>query len=343
MAEPADAWRIAALYGPLIVLGAACTSALLILILMPVLKRIALAVPNARSSHREVTPQGGGAAVVAATLLVSALLAASSPRFGDLALLGPLLAAALLLAAVGAADDVRNLGSFPRLVAQAAAVALVLASLPESLRALPGPLWLERALLLVGGLWFVNLVNFMDGIDWMMVAEIVPLTLGVAVIGVIAPLPPEALVVALALLGATLGFAPFNRPVARLFLGDVGSLPIGLIVGWLLVVIADSGHLAAALLLPLYFVADTTVTLLRRMRAGDPFWEAHRTHYYQRAGDNGFTVTEIVTRVFAVNVALVGLAVLTVPLESLAVDLAAVAAGVALVGWLMAAFARGRR
>ncbi len=50
-----------------------------------------------------------------------------------------------------------------------------------------------------------------------------------------------------------LGFAPFNRPVARLFLGDVGSLPIGLLLGWLLLLLAGSGHLAAALLLPLYY------------------------------------------------------------------------------------------
>ena len=110
----------------------------------------------------------------------------------------------------------------------------------------------------------MNLVNFMDGIDWMMVAEVVPVTGGVALVGALGALPPEALIVALALNGAMLGFAPFNRPVARLFLGDMGSLPIGLLLFWLLLLVAGSGHVAAALLLPLYFVADATVTLARR-------------------------------------------------------------------------------
>ena len=196
---------------------------------------------------------------------------------------------------------------------QAAAIALMLGALPEGMRALPFfPYWLERGLLFVGALWFINLVNFMDGIDWMMVAEVVPVTAGIAVIGALGALPPEALLVALALNGAMLGFAPFNRPVARLFMGDMGSLPIGLLLAWLLILVAGSGHLVAALLLPLYFVADTSVTLLRRARAGEKLWVAHRTHFYQRARDNGFTNMEIVRRVFLVNVGLVVLAALSV-------------------------------
>ncbi len=66
------------------------------------------------------------------------------------------------------------------------------------------------------------------------------------------------MLVAAALLGAMLGFAPFNKPVARLFLGNVGSLPIALVLGWLLLLLATQGHLAAAILLPLYFIADAT-------------------------------------------------------------------------------------
>ena len=107
---------------------------------------------------------------------------------------------------------------------------------------------------------------------------------------------------ALALLGAMIGFAPFNRPVARLFLGDVGSLPIGLLLGWLLLLLAGHGHLAAALLLPLYYLADATITLGQRLHAGERVWEAHRSHFYQRATARGFTVLEVVARVFVVNV-----------------------------------------
>ena len=252
-----------------------------------------------------------------------------------------MLGAVLLLAAVGCLDDIFSLGTVPRLLVQGIAVGIVLVALPADMRVLPWlPEWLERGLLFVGGVAFVNLVNFMDGIDWMMVVEVVPITAGVALIGVLEPLPAEAVPVALALGGAMIGFAPFNRPVARLFLGDVGSLPIGLLVGWLLVLVASAGHLAAAVLLPLYFIADATVTMLRRLRAGERLWEAHRTHFYQRASDNGFSTMQIVARVFAVNVVLVALAVVSVVVASRAVCIGAVAAGCTLVAWMMASFTR---
>jgi UDP-N-acetylmuramyl pentapeptide phosphotransferase/UDP-N-acetylglucosamine-1-phosphate transferase len=143
---------------------------------------------------------------------------------------------------------------------QAIAVGIVLASLPVDFRLIPIlPVWPERILLLIGGLWFVNLVNFMDGLDWITVAEVIPVTAALALFGFYGQLPPDAALAALALCGAMIGFAPFNRPVAKLFLGDVGSLPIGLLVGWCLLQLAGSGHLAAALLLPLYYLADAKI------------------------------------------------------------------------------------
>jgi UDP-N-acetylmuramyl pentapeptide phosphotransferase/UDP-N-acetylglucosamine-1-phosphate transferase len=160
-------------------------------------------------------------------------------------------------------------------------------------------------------------------------------------LGYLGAFAPVGIAVALALGGAMLGFAYFNRPTARLFLGDVGSLPIGLITGWLLVLLAGEGHLAAALLLPLYYLADATLTLIRRLARGEKVWQAHRTHYYQRATDRGFTVTGIVARVFVVNLALAALAVASVVVPGVVSALAALCAGTALVGLVLARFARG--
>jgi UDP-N-acetylmuramyl pentapeptide phosphotransferase/UDP-N-acetylglucosamine-1-phosphate transferase len=161
--------------------------------------------------------------------------------------------------------------------------------------------------------------------------------------GLIGALPHDATFVALALCGAVIGFAPFNRPVARLFLGDVGSLPIGLLLAWLLVLLAGSGHLAAALLLPLYYLADATVTLLRRLSNGEQVMQAHRSHFYQRATDHGFSVQAIVGRVFAVNLGLVALAAMTVLNPAIWMQVLALAAGCALVAWLMLSFERGKK
>jgi len=148
-------------------------------------------------------------------------------------------------------------------------------------------------------------------------------------------------VLAAALLGAILGFAPFNKPVARIFLGDVGSLPMGLLLGWLLLQLAQRGHLAAALILPLYYLADASITLARRVAAGEEFWRAHRTHFYQRAIDGGLGVLQVVGRVFGANLALAALALSTVAAPRLG-WLALAAAG-AIVTWLLASLARGKR
>lgn len=326
-------------------LGAAAAAALLaaglIVLLRPVLVRYALARPNARSSHRVPTPQGGGIAVVAAVIAVSLAAAASMPDTGRLlAALAPVLTAGVGLAAVGAVDDIRPLSAGVRLVLQALAVGAVILMLPGDLRVASWLPWsLERALLILGGVWFVNLVNFMDGLDWITVAEIVPVAGGVALLGSIAGMPAEGLLVALALLGAMLGFAPFNRPVARLFLGDVGSLPIGLLTGWLLVLFAGRGHVAAAVLLPLYHVADATVTLVRRLARHERVWEAHRSHFYQRATDNGFTVPQVVARVFVLNIVLLALSTAAVLWPSPAVQAGAVLAGAVGVGVLLVRFA----
>ena len=148
--------------------------------------------------------------------------------------------------------------------------------------------------------------------------------------------------VALALCGAVIGFAPFNRPVAKLFLGDVGSLPIGLLLGWLLALLAGGGHIAAALLLPLYYLADATITLIRRLMRGEPITQAHRSHFYQRALDGGLSVRRIVAEVFAVNVALGALAIATVWSGSQSMDVAALAGGGILVAALLMKFSRAR-
>jgi UDP-N-acetylmuramyl pentapeptide phosphotransferase/UDP-N-acetylglucosamine-1-phosphate transferase len=327
--------------GALIV--AAALSAVLIVLLRPLLRRHALAQPNARSSHRAPTPQGGGIAVIAATIVVTIGAAGVLGELSSAAAVEVLtvLAATAFIAVVGGIDDVAPMPVAPRLMLQVLAIALVIAAMPADLRVVPSiPWWSERLCLLVALAWFVNLVNFMDGIDWMTVAEVVPLTATIVLLGQPAAVPPPSTILAVALLGAMLGFAPFNKPVAKLFLGDVGSLPIGLLLGWLLLQLARDGQPAAALLLPLYYLADASVTLVRRIAAGEPFWQAHRSHFYQRACDLGFSVPDIVRRVFLTNLALAGLAFLTVAKPDPVVDMVSLMIGVALVAWLLASFAR---
>jgi UDP-N-acetylmuramyl pentapeptide phosphotransferase/UDP-N-acetylglucosamine-1-phosphate transferase len=248
-----------------VIVAAAMLSAGITWAIRPLLLRHALAKPNTRSSHSLPTPQGAGIAVIAATLAVAAVISAGAdalhPRI-PLAVFG----ATLFVAMVGFADDVKSIPVLPRLALQAIAVGMVLVAAPGEFRIVSAcPLWIERGLLLLAGLWFVNLVNFMDGLDWMTVAEVVPMTGAMVALGLLGRFPMSSSILAAALCGAMVGFAPFNRPVAKIFLGDVGSLPIGLLLGWCLLQLAWQQQFAAALLLPLYYLSDATVTLLRRL------------------------------------------------------------------------------
>jgi UDP-N-acetylmuramyl pentapeptide phosphotransferase/UDP-N-acetylglucosamine-1-phosphate transferase len=328
-----------------VIVLAGLASAGLIVLMGPLFARYALARPNARSSHEAPTPQGGGVAVVLGGFMALAAIALLDPAArAPFAGLMPLAAAVMMLMVVGVADDIFSLAPLPRLALQAVAVGAAVATLPAELHALPVvPLAVERGVEIVAMLWFVNLVNFMDGIDWITVAETVPITAGLLILALLDAVPQTPALIASALLGAMLGFAPFNRPVAKLFLGDGGSLPIGLVLGWLLVQLAGNGHLAAALLLPLYYLADATITLLRRMARGERITQAHRSHFYQIATTGGFSVMGVVRRVFAANVVLVWLAVVTVLFDSIVFDAIALALGAVEVTLLLRAMARGPR
>lgn len=307
----------------LLLVGAALSLAL-IHSLRPWLVRYALARPSSRGLHRTPTPQGGGIAVLCActaVALLGARLLDNDPA--GMGRLITILAAAGVLALLGLADDVRPLPALPRLAVQLAAMTVGVLALPEGTRVLPDlPLLLERVLLVVGGAWFINLTNFMDGMDWMTVVDMVPLTSVLVLAWRAGAMPLVPGLIALGLLGGLLGYAPENRPVARVFLGDVGSLPIGFLAAYGLFSLAgapDSGGrgcLAAAVLLPLYSIADSGLTLCWRMLMRQRVWEPHRSHFYQVAVTRGLGVWRVLGRVAATNLGLAILALITLHREA---------------------------
>lgn len=330
---------------PLLFFAVAGTTAALIALLFPLFRRYALARPNARSLHTVPTPQGGGGAVAIVTVIAAA--SALCWIGGSALLVRPdplsLLAGVCLIAVVGMVDDVRPINVAPRLALQLLITGMVVLALPSDLRVVPPvPFWLERAVLVVAMVWFVNLVNFMDGMDFMSVTEATAIGGGIVLLWLSGVLPDTSGFFALALLGAIWGFAWFNKPVARLFLGDVGSLPIGLMLGWLLIVLAGRGHVVAALVLPLYYLIDATVTLLRRMMRGERWWESHRTHFYQQAHANGLTTWQIIARVALLNVVLMALALFSAFNGGALVGVAVLVVATACVAAVIADFARPR-
>jgi UDP-N-acetylmuramyl pentapeptide phosphotransferase/UDP-N-acetylglucosamine-1-phosphate transferase len=330
--------------GLAVVAPAAALAAGLIVILKPILVRHLLAHPNARSSHVIATPQGAGTAVILALLIVVAAAWLVWRPEGSVAALVPVLAAAFGLMVLGLADDARALPVSWRLTGQTLAALVMVFSLPEALRLFPGilPLTVERALLVIGTVWFVNAVNFLDGLDWITAAQVVPMTLGVAVLQALGAVPMDVGLLALALLGAMLGFATFNKHPAQVFLGDAGSLPVGLLLAFMLIFVAGT-DLAAALLLALYTLADSTLTLLRRAYNREAIFSAHRSHFYQRAIINGLTAPQVTTRIFLLGLLLALLAIVAVMARSAIADMLLLALGALATGYVLSRLARGAK
>lgn len=282
--------------------------------------------PNHRSSHTHATPRGGGIGLLAAAL--TALLAFALATSALMPWL-VLVAAAAGLAIVSWRDDLGHVPARWRLLAQAVAVAAGLAVLdggPVFQGLLPH--WLDLAVAGLAWVWFVNLTNFMDGIDGITGVEAASIGVGLALVG--APAAP-----ALIMAAAALGFLRWNWHPARLFMGDVGSVPLGYLLGALLLLLAKSGHWAPALILPAYYLADATWTLGRRLLQGRKVWEAHREHFYQQAVQRGWSHGRVALAVGLVNVGLVLLA-----LAALSHPWPALAGAAVLVGAAMLRFAR---
>lgn len=285
-------------------------------------------IPNARSSHSEKTPRGGGIVVSTAVILASAIWFTLCPdEAAALVLVG-----AAALALISWIDD-RRPGGLPawfRLGAQALAVFAVLAFLPEEQRIAEAwlPLWLERLLCFLAWLWFTNLFNFMDGINGIAGLETVSIGIGTAVVQFLAgPAPIAGL--ALILAGGGLGFLPWNWNRSKVFLGDVGSVPLGFLLGWLLLGLSMTGQWAIALILPMFYWMDATVTLIRRLWRGEKVWQAHRSHFYQQGTDKLGSHVAVTWRIAALNVLLIGLAAVAAsgwPQDVLGVLTAAIAA-----------------
>lgn len=274
-----------------------------------------LEAPNERSMHVAPVPVGAGVAIVAVAVCLWPLSQGFALQ-GRSIILGTVLAG---LATLSWMDDRHGLSPAVRLSAQVLAVAVLLASLEPQVRVLPPlPLALERLVLGLAWLWFINLFNFMDGIDGLAGSEAVAVAGGYLAIGALAGFAGPLWQLTLIVAAATTGYLVWNWPPARVFMGDAGSIPLGFLFGWLMIDLALHGQWPAAVILPLYFAADATLTLAKRVLAGRKPWEAHREHFYQRAVLGAATPAGVVWRVGVANAALLVLALLSLRYPAIA-------------------------
>lgn len=294
-------------------------------------RRNVLDIPNERSSHVIPTPRGGGWGVVIGAIGASAILLPFTP---DAVWAAGLCVAVLIAVVLSWRDDLGGLPVRVRLAVQYATAGIALAALFQTgapyLDTLAtfdtsatAVLVLAAPIVLTGYVWFINLYNFMDGIDGISAVETGSVLIAMAAIAVYAGAAVPVLVIyPLICAGAALGFLAWNWHPAKVFLGDVGSVPLGIIVGFFLLAFAGHGFLVSAMILPLYYIADATVTLLRRLMRGEKIWQAHRTHWYQRAAQAiGHRKTVLIVLAGNIGLAFLALFAVSQPLVAFALAL----------------------
>jgi UDP-GlcNAc:undecaprenyl-phosphate/decaprenyl-phosphate GlcNAc-1-phosphate transferase len=264
---------------------------------VPLLRRLAaIDTPNLRSSHTVPTPRGGGAPIAVGLILAAAVIHSPATLiFG---------ATVGVFAAIGFADDLGGLSAGRRLAMQAVA-SLAAGWALTSGTGLPAIAGLVTAILIA--VWiagFVNSFNFMDGVNGISAAHALLGGVAYACLGL---LRPDTFLVAAggAVAAGAAAFLPWNAVRARVFLGDAGSYGLGAALALLAVCAVIRGIPPEAALGPLaLYLADTGWTLQRRIRTGEPWLQAHRTHTYQRLCDVGWSHQRVTLVTGAVTAAL---------------------------------------
>ena len=293
-------------------------------------RRGMLDLPGRRRSHQQPTPRGGGVGVVGALLLCAPAVLSGAWSDGVVISWS---AALLLVAAIGWWDDHRALRVLPRLAVQLVAVLGYSAVLLQQ----GGMSWWWLLLLTPAGVWSVNLHNFMDGIDGLLAVQAMFVAAGLALLAWASGQPDLAL--AVAMLGfAVLGFWIYNRPPARIFMGDVGSGSVGWVIFAFSAMLwrVDKRLIWPCLILSSVFAVDAGLTLLSRMLHGRRWYAAHREHLYQWLARCGAAHGQVACGYLVWNLLVVApLAWLAVVHPSGAIPLTMIAYVVAGVAWFV--------
>ena len=269
--------------------------------------------PNTRASHKTPTPRGGGIPVIFIIIITWIFLYFSHYGFNEGNTFWIVVGGILMLAVISWIDDIKG-GVSPvlRLCVQVLVVSLSIIFLNDDAIVFQGliPVWADHLVLSLLWVWFINLFNFMDGIDGIAGTKVITIGVGVFLLSLcsdsLSPLGLHGLSIA----SVAIGFLLWNWQPSKIFLGDVGSIPLGYLIGWLLIYIATNGYWIEALLLPAYYFADATITLIRRLMGGNKPWIAHREHAYQVAVTHGMSHAKVSLMIGLVGMFLVGLALI---------------------------------
>jgi len=266
-------------------------------------KQVPLTPMQIQQGQRQPAPSGGGVAVVMAIIICSLV---GDVDYG-------IVLSLFLLSALSLMDDLIGLPSPLRVLVQVLCVLIALGVVSTPAFGLGFPLWVDKAIVVVLWVWLINVFHFMDGIDGITPTQMICIGMGLCVLTVIdgtfpAPLSTYSLV----LFAAGCGFMWWNWFPAKIRLGEVGTVPIGFFVGYLLLLAINSGYAYAAAILPAYYLSDATITMISRAYKGKKMWGRHSGYYYREAVKQGQRHDAVTRCVFGINLLLILLATFSV-------------------------------
>jgi UDP-N-acetylmuramyl pentapeptide phosphotransferase/UDP-N-acetylglucosamine-1-phosphate transferase len=276
-------------------------------------KKNILDIPNQRKNHKIPTPRGGGIAIISAILL-SVIIFALQYNMNTYLLY--LIIGISICATISLLDDILNLSILLRIIFQGLAVYFVLKAIPNYDSQILFhfiPLKTEKLLVALALVGFMNIYNFMDGIDGLTGSQTIHISASLLIFSIFTKqIDSFTLYLCINIIGACIGFLIYNWHPAKIFMGDVGSVTLGLICGWLLLNLAIKGYLIAAIIIPGYYLVDSITTIIKRLVQKKKIWQAHSEHFYQIAVRKVKSHSIVTTNIIFCNIILCALSLVSI-------------------------------
>jgi len=268
-------------------------------------KKSIMDIPNNRSMHKIPVPRGGGLAVM--MIIIAGMLYYMPNPF--------LIISIAILMMISWIDDRKNISSSIRLISHLIAAFIGSFAFDDHMFFMNDiiPFWANRLIIVICWAWIMNLYNFMDGIDGITATQTITNMFGFALLISLFNIDFVGIELSIVIMGACYGFLILNWHPAKIFMGDVGSIPLGFIMGFFIFKLAFLGYAIPALLIPLYYLMDSGITITKRALQGKKIWLPHKEHFYQKATEKRKNPKPIVFYILIANLCLTITALISVP------------------------------
>lgn len=263
-------------------------------------------IPKERKNHNIPTPTGGGIAIIVSFIIGFIII--ESTIFHQIKYSIKIIPLTLTLAIVSFFDDIKHINILIRLFIHilASAILVFTTNLTPIFHGFI-PIIIDQLLAIIALITFINIYNFMDGIDGITISQTIYFCL---IMLILCYLKQDiishaffVIITMFLILGCSIAFIYYNWHPAKIFLGDVGSISLGFLMGICIIVIASSSFhlLLSCVIMSLYYLSDSIMTIIARLINKEKIWEPHNKHFFQQALKKGMSHNEVTSKIILCN------------------------------------------